>query len=343
MVATNQKDKLASDVNSGTDDYHAVKINMPVIVKGVMAGLVILGVFLLLVGFLPGGILLGVSGLMYFKGLKDIKANPPHKGLLKVWETRLPKVENEGKVVTADYWPFFLTYEPVKVEKINEDFSFDVRCNKNANDKDGKSQSGAKVKVPISIVYTPDPENFIQFQNSGGEEGVRNILTEMMAEDARQMGKDNTWEGMTFAGDDLSKNLIHQLTGQEFRSEDKSEVDKLRLTMEKNGFPDIRGLGIKVRRLNVGEIEPLGAVSEAADLAVKEELELRGDLVETNGEVEQAKILLLALKEYNSEITLWQCIQEIRRRKSVNTGHGAVYDIPGLENIAPIVAKILKN
>lgn len=111
--------------------------------------------------------------IFIFQGLKKIQADPPHKGVLTIWGKRQKEVLSEG----LHFFPFYrlwYNFIPVKVEKINYDLKPDSI----------RTTDRAELAMDIGITFTP--AELIPFLDSGGEEGVKKILDDIIPECVRQ-------------------------------------------------------------------------------------------------------------------------------------------------------------
>jgi regulator of protease activity HflC (stomatin/prohibitin superfamily) len=173
-----------------------------------------IGVFLTLKGTLAGIILVGIAFLMFGLGLRNIPANPPHKGLVTIWGKRYPSIIGEGYTVLAPYFPFFYDVIPINMEQHNEDYVFEhLRCNAVA----GRDfQSGAAVTVKVGVTWSPNdaPQALFNFIGVGTESGTRNIMRDMLAEALRQYATTKTWEELTRSGGDITQILLQKLTAE---------------------------------------------------------------------------------------------------------------------------------
>lgn len=306
--------------------------------------------------------LLGV--ILTFKSFKKIPSDPPTVGLVTIWGERTGAIKKEGWVLLAPFFPFLHDVTLVNVTKKNEDFTFEnVRCvvSKNVRTDEGERiegseastnvRSGGSVKVVVSITWVPDKKKLIAYTESGGEAGVRRIISDKMAEVIRQMGRNHNWEQMTFATDVMSANLIIAIVGVanvkntmkdsgkwDFGNKlgDQIADDDLERAMNylqqalTNGVADAHDLGIKIQRLNIKQVEPEGELRRDAEKSAQEVQQKRAEVFELTTEIELARALQTAYANAKTPKTLEECILEVRRRKVIREGHGKVVDIAGL-------------
>ena len=286
--------------------------------------------------------ILGIVGLIIFQlCFRFISSSPPYVALTTLWNKRKwrknekVEIKQEGLRFFAPFFPFYYSYIPIKIEKFNHTFHYkNIRCK--AKNKEGEIFSGGEVEITIEITITPDyetdeGERLISFIDSGMMEGIIDILDGVIEEDIRQMGKEYDWEAITFASDELVSRLLKKLTGRE-AYQDQTTGD-LQQEAQKNGLPDVRSLGIKFWRFNVGQIKEQGQLEKYAESRAIEEQQREAEVYEVETEITQAKQLMTAYKEVDQEKTLEECILEIRRRKAIREGHGTIYDIPGLDKL----------
>lgn len=216
--------------------------------------------------------------------LMKIPYRPPYVGLPVIWGRRLPIVKKEGWHLFAPIFPFLYTVTIIKVEKINLDFAFaDIRTR--AKGKRKKPRAGGELLVNISLTYCPDyksdkaGERLITFINSGERTGVEDIIRDLIAEDIREMGREYSWEEVTFSTGELKKRLVKKLTGKELKKEAREREAQER-ELRTNGWPDVADLGIRISRFNIGRIKEQGELAKAAEAFAKEEQQRRGEEVE---------------------------------------------------------------
>ena len=279
------------------------------LVSFIFLSIIALSIFILTVKFFwfaVGAIFFLASAFIVKKGLKSIPAvNPPCIGVLTIWGKKMNVILKEGLVLIAPYLPFLLDLVLIDVVKKNEDFIIEnVRC----RSEEGEGKSGGAVTVKVGITWIPDEKNPVNYINSGGEQGVRDIMKDMLDEDVRQMGRKKTWQDMTFATDDMAIQLILKLVGREREDEgvEKKELKRyydLKETERKDsqktfpilgkilssGVADEHKLGIKFLRLNVKSVEPEGELKKNAEKVAIEEQQRKAEFYEADTTVEIVK------------------------------------------------------
>lgn len=262
---------------------------VPVIVLTALAAILV-GVFthpLIGVGILIGGI-----GAFVLQGLVNIPADPPYRGIPTFKGKRYPKILEEG-------WQFLPLYNVpyvgygvvlVKIEKIN----FDLK------EEDVRAPDLAEIRIPVSVTFQPDyktRKGLIDYENTGGESGVINILSDIIRQELREWavnfkrtkvneagmpvideaGKEikelGEWSDVVKAQDEAVAILINAVTGarKELTSRDITRIRR------GDGAERHPGLGIIINRLNVGEIKALGDLAKAAEKVAKEVAEVAGE------------------------------------------------------------------
>jgi len=186
-------------------------------------GLLILGMFLVVspialgvavltqdwIGELVGGILLVI---FFANSLKKIPARPPQVGLLVVLGKRTKVVLSEGWHILP-FFPIITDAIRIGVQKRNLDLPEQVI----------RTPDRAQVGIWVSVTWQADYSdggNLINFLNSGGEEGVVNILTDIVEDRLRSWalsvseGPAN-WQEAIAAGDEAVAVLLKAILGDD--------------------------------------------------------------------------------------------------------------------------------
>jgi len=251
------------------------------VISIIAIGAILVGVFthpLIALAVFIGGI-----GAFILQGLRQIPADPPHRGIPTFRGKRYPNILGEG-------WHFFPLYNVpyigygvimVKIEKINFDLT----------EERVRTPDLAEVRIPVSVTFQPayktDERGYgaglIEYANSGGEAGVKGILSDIIRQELREWAvnfrvddKPGTWADVVKAQDEAVGRLIKAVAGAE-RGLTKREIARIR---QGNGAEKHPALGIIINRLNVGEIEALGELAQAAEKAAKEERDKAGEKIE---------------------------------------------------------------
>jgi len=246
--------------------------------KVILILLVVLGLIGTSFSLIFSGVMLGIAVVFFLVCLRKIPYRPPYVGLVTIWGRRIPKVKKEGWHLFAPFFPFLYNVTLIKVEKINLDFTFsDIRTK--SFGKQDRPRAGGELSVNISLTYFPDYKNkdsgekLINYINSGGADGVKSIIRDLIEEDIRQLAATKSWEEITFSGEEITKRLVKKLTGEDL-------TDDLKQELHSNGLPDVVDLGIRISRFNVGKIKEQGELARAAENFAKEEQERRGEQIE---------------------------------------------------------------
>jgi len=116
--------------------------------------------------------------LFVISSIRVIPADPPHKAVLTFLGKRQKIILNEGWNWVPLYGILF-KYILVKVVKINYDLTEQIV----------RTPDYAELGVKISITFTPgaknDPQAFIEYLNSGGENGVKEIIEDVIRDRLR--------------------------------------------------------------------------------------------------------------------------------------------------------------
>lgn len=350
--------------------------NFPWIVFCVLMGVGGLSLLALLSGFLNPLAVAGLGAfgfvwLEYKSGMKNIPAKPPHVGVLTFWGRRTMIVLSEGDHLMMPYWPFFIDFIPIKVEKINVDDEPipDIIC-KAKGPKKKIPGAGGRLTAFFSYTFTPDPKRLMQYINSGEEKGVRAIIENQISEIVRQKGREMTWEEFQFSGDVLTAEMVVRLSGDkppqlkripgkenelEKTSDGKYQETGERLEVSKcipeeikyfleqkvrgeSSYADVQDLGVVIHRANIEKFELGKDLKEAAERMAREEQERGAEIYEVETETKQAQILFKAYEDAGTPQTLEACVLEIRRRKAQREGKDVkTLEIPGLTETATAI------
>lgn len=240
-----------------------------------------------------------VGGGLLYQGLVRVVEDPPHVALVTVLAERVLKLRKEGWTWCL-LFPWIQGLIPVRVDAINLDRPpLKVRTPDNA-----------EVAIPIDLTllpawrakdkddnWVPRPDLIINYLNSGGREGVIQILTDIADQRLREWARSKqegpaTWEEAQEAGDHavdaLLKTIVSDLdripssipTSLLFAYFNKPRRDptekekaicgegwsKVEATLEEEGKDEIEK-AIRARRKSINEarrgggyfiIEPLG-------------------------------------------------------------------------------------
>jgi hypothetical protein len=182
--------------------------------------------------------------------------------------------------------------------------------------KEVSPASGGAVSVKVAIMFVPDiddPERMIMYLNKGGKQEVARILEMMIGEVVRYEGSRLTWEQFAFSKSKLSAQIISQLTivnPPPEMTEDQAREFLIRAL--DNGVADIQDLGIKIRRLNVIEVEPEGHLREYAQHAADELLRRQAENIDVDTLVGLAHKLMEGEKKRGHLLVYKDALEQAR-------------------------------
>lgn len=142
------------------------------------------------------------------EGLRKIPANPPCRAVVTKFGKRTNKTKDEGWRFFPLY-PFWYGYILVDMTKKNKDFEAE----------EVRTPDLAQLEIPISITFTPDKTQLIEYLNSGGEAGVSDILEDIINEKLRvwamavDEGPATAEEGLA-AAEDAVAILVKAIAGE---------------------------------------------------------------------------------------------------------------------------------
>lgn len=157
-----------------------------------------------------------LTTLFVINGLRKIPASPPHKAILVLFGRRLEVVINEGWNFFPGY-PFVFSFILVKVEKVNYDLE----------SQEVRTPDNALISVRASITWIAGiedtPGSFIVYLNSGGEDGVRKIIHDIIEDRVKTWARSNkegpsTWMEAQAMKDDAHGVLAKSLLGDALKA-----------------------------------------------------------------------------------------------------------------------------
>lgn len=281
------------------------------VVSGMVAG----GMFWVTGSLLLAKILFVVLGINLpafyaIFSLKTIEADPPHIGQVTFLRRRLKRTKKEG----LRFFPaFFFDFIAINVQAVNQDLP----------DEKVRVRDGAEVKVPTSLTWVPDPNNTITYLDNGKDEGVKNILADVVRQQLRTwaFGDGMTWEKMTSTKNEGIKQILRAIVGD---ITDEQMVE----AMNGNGRLCKESLGIIIKRLNIGEIAPEGELAKAAERHAVEEEERRGESYEQETDLLKAQQIVQVAQNLGQNIPLPEALRIVMEWKATREGKG--FTIPGL-------------
>lgn len=117
---------------------------------------------------------IGLASMFTYHSLLKIEANPPQKGIV-TWLGSFT-----GEVLDAG-WRFFpgnpFIYNFIGADATKVSLTFNVKAN---------TPDSVPLEMEVNLVYRFDPENYREFINSGGKDGVTEILKDIVHERIRE-------------------------------------------------------------------------------------------------------------------------------------------------------------
>lgn len=284
------------------------------------------GIILLSIGL---GILIGVKEIKAGESSpsKDGKSDNPEYGVLSIWGRFSGKVRGPGYYLTANFFPFFITYSIVESKPVNKDFDqdmIDIPTNGEAHPNSDLEVDaptftlGAIGQVEWGVTLVPDENDdgtgntrLIQFIRYGGIKGVLDVLEDAGNQYFMALGRKNHWRKLVSSPNEIAQHLIEQFTGQKMARGETSQQFTLRMSREK--FPDLNGWGIRFLKINVWRFRVEKKIEEAA---IKNQVEL----MQRQSEMTEAETLKLLVQKYKeafpslSDDQIKQAIQVERRK-----------------------------
>ncbi len=168
------------------------------------------------VKFLSLAVIALVGGII-LQGLKKISADPPSIAAVMLLGERTGDVKKEG-------WRFFLFY-PVLFGYVEIDVS---KKNPDFKPQTVMTPDNAQIEIPVSITYTPDCENINNYINAKKENGVNDILEDIVSQKLREWAiatdeGPQTWEEAMAAREEAVWLLSKAILGEELPTNLKIE------------------------------------------------------------------------------------------------------------------------
>ena len=216
-------------------------------------------------GVFTTGILILIAGAVVSSGMANIPAQPPTMAAVTFLGERTGETKREGLRFFLGY-PWLFGYIPVEVTKRNLDLDGDKAIVV-------WTQDAVPLKIGVSVAWIPDRNHITNFLNTGGDAGVVDNLTDMIAEQVRSWALTShsgagDWRRILAAQKDTGAILMASL------------VDDTTGTRKS---VHIQELGITIVRLNVKLITPAGKVAEAAELPAIERLRQEAEQIGIQG------------------------------------------------------------
>lgn len=215
---------------------------------------------------------------------------------------------------------------------------------------------GGKVDIEVSLTVQPNysqnnPWGLIDIDNNGGIDACIKVLTGMLFEDFRQFGRRLDAEQLTFGPDILSVAAIAELTGKKkfVPEEGSAEIEILENPTDVNlvtyqtkayinGFEDVKGLGLLVRRVNIERVIPLGGLLDAAEKAAVARLE-RAAGIEDAQALGQAVAELKKSLGGRSGMSAEQLLDRVQIERGKQTRKVTRFEAPDAEKLGTAIGK----
>ncbi len=241
------------------------------------------------------GMVIFLVGAFFLQGLRRIPAEPPHKAVVTILGKRTGAVKNEGWRFFP-LFPWWYGYINIDITKKNQDLiPREVRT----------SDDMAEIEVAVSLTWQPDAtinqqteqSYLIEYLNSGGENGVKNIFEDVVEEAVRELAANPherpfTWEEAVKMKEVFLARIVASILGREISDIPEGELKEIARDLRRgNGKLKLETLGIILSRLNVTSIRPKGKLAEAAEMMAKEERDRKAEVVELNHVAERINAL----------------------------------------------------
>ncbi|MEX2145011.1 MAG: SPFH domain-containing protein [Candidatus Spechtbacterales bacterium] len=150
-----------------------------------------------------------VMGWYIFSGMRRIEADPPHVAAVTILGQRTGDTKEEGWRFFPLY-PYFYGYIAVEITRID----FDLPHQK------VRTPDFGELEIPVGIVFHPSRKYIINYLNSGGEKGVKDILQNIVHQSLRTWAFSDEHEPRTvqegmMASDEAVAVLAKSILGSE--------------------------------------------------------------------------------------------------------------------------------
>lgn len=254
-------------------------------------------------------IVFGIIAAIILQGIRNIPAEPPHKGVVTRFGERTGKVIKEG-------WHWFFLYPwwsgvvLIDMTAKNQDFvPGDVRT----------AEDMAELEVKASLTFKPDPDNLINYLNFGGEKGIKDVMDDVIPEAIRELAanpdkKPNTWEDAVKMKPVFLAEIVATVIGKDLATMPPDELNKLARDLRRgNGSIQLETLGIIISRLNVTDVNPKGELAKAAEQEAVEKRQKKAEEVEIGNVIARIKELMAPSLGYSKEQAL-EVVQTERKK-----------------------------
>jgi len=273
---------------------------------------------------------IALFGAYLLQGFQKIQADPPYVGI----PTFLGK-RQEGMQPLREGWrflpfyPYFFGFVLVNIVKIDLDLTGESRQLVRTPDM-------AEVAISVSGLFQPDYRSsraLIKFKDSGGKDGLINIITDAIRQELRIWGvnsKRTSWKEVVEAREEAVETLIRAICVKGGGKEPTPDQMKMFREGGDDVFFELPSLGAKFIQLFVGEIDPTGEVAKAAEKAAKERSEQEAETVELKHIRERVAELVKPIAEGGAGLSPEQAVELIQteRTKVVKTVDEKKFTVP---------------
>jgi hypothetical protein len=247
-----------------------------------------------------------LTTLFVKNAVKNIPANPPHKGVLTFLGKRQKVVLNEGWNWVPLY-PIIFSFILIKVEKINHNLQLHKV----------RTPDRAEVSITVSFTWIPGikeiSDSYITYLNSGREEGVKKNINSVIEDHIRNWailneGGPTTWMEAQATEDGIYEILVRAFLG------DIKDIKEMRRGRGDFGY---ESLGITIIMFSINEVKVEGKIAIVAESEEKKRMERAADKIEIKNVCDR----IAELRASHPTITLEQAteIVQVERGKAVKT------------------------
>jgi len=258
------------------------------------------------------------EGTEYFNDhVEDIKADPPHIGVLTLFGHPRRVILASGKAFTR---PPFIGSIPIESGQQVIDF-----------ETMGGFFSDDKVPMMlknISLIFFIDLARIIEYIKAGKKSGIANALEDLIPSKLRPLIAKEKVDELTGSGKEdphkLENEVIHDLLGLE----DNEKVDPAsRKDMARNGKKDAHNFGIKIYRFTIGPVTPTPEYAENMEQKATEIVQRDYERYEIETIIGQANAIHKAYKDAGETVSYEECLDEAMDKNQIEKGFNI---IPGL-------------
>lgn len=257
------------------------------------------------------GYALATAGLVMLTiayGMREIPADPPHKGIVLRFGRLTDTVKDEG-------WRFVM---PIVEDLILADFTLKSQ---DAVIENVRSSDNAPMIVRARITWLPDRDRPREYLRAGAEEGVRKIIDGIADSEIRQYVTHHRWEEVQAARDEIEELLRRRIV---------EEVERA------------YGVTVKLVSINEAGLDPQSDIAKEAAARAQEALEREKSLTEIETYLRTVERLKELARERGIEITADEnLLRFVMKNDAIREGHGEYHEI-GSSGLEKLLAEFLK-